>query len=246
MARLEHSVILRGSAVGALALGFLALMGPTRAHAQETALLRGVVAEEESGELIRSAAVTLVGTEMTTRTDADGTFTFLAAPLGRTLVRVQTENYPAVVEEIVIEPGTGNVLPIFLQSAVAALDGILVFGNRPRSNAETGAQSAAELLARKYPEISTFVTKTRSRFPIRLSLRGRNTLGQSASGGEPIVVVDGVRMAGGLGFVLDVLKQIPADDVKTIEILRGTTAAFLYGSADGAIIVETHSRPDAF
>ena len=238
MRRPQRHSFLRGAVVSALT--FVAV---TPVLAQETALLRGVVAEEETGNLVRAAVVTVVGTEITAKTGPDGTFTFPEVPLGRTLVRVQSEHYPAMVEEIVIAPGTGNVLPVFLQSTVAALDGILVFGNR-RNSVETPAKSAADLLARKIPEIAPFVKMTRPKWPARLSLRGRNTLGQSASNGEPIVVVDGVRMMGGLGFVLDVLKQIPADDVKKIEILRGPTAAFLYGSADGAIIVETNSRPD--
>jgi TonB-dependent starch-binding outer membrane protein SusC len=227
--------------LGILLLGLIApVAGAGRVHGQETATLRGVVAKEESGDLIRSATVTLVGTELSQRTGEDGTFVFLDAPLGRTLVRVQADGFPAMVEEIDIVPGTGNVLPVFMQSAAVALEGILVFGNR--SNAvNTTAKTAADLLANKYPALKPFVASTRPNWPQRLLLRGRNSFNR---GGEPVVVIDGVRMMGDAGFALSVLKQIPATDVKRLEILEGPSAAFLYGGADGAIIVETESRPD--
>ena len=40
------------------------------------------------------------------------------------------------------------------------------------------------------------------------------------------------------------LANIPASDVKQIRILGGPTTAFLQGSANGAIHVETKSGPD--
>ncbi len=43
----------------------------------------------------------------------------------------------------------------------------------------------------------------------------------------------------GLGQALEVLRQIPASDVKDIQVLRGPAAAFIQGSANGAILIET-------
>ena len=60
-------------------------------------------------------------------------------------------------------------------------------------------------------------------------------------GGEPDIYLDGVRMAGGFGEALSLLRQIPASDVRDIQILRGPAAAFLHGSADGVIHVRTKS-----
>jgi outer membrane receptor protein involved in Fe transport len=51
-------------------------------------------------------------------------------------------------------------------------------------------------------------------------------------------------MAGDFRDALHRLQQIPASDVKDIQILRGPVAAFLQGSADGAIFIRTRSGPD--
>ena len=68
-------------------------------------------------------------------------------------------------------------------------------------------------------------------------LRGTGTIGLS---GEPQVFLDGVRI-GGFGPAMEVLSQIPARDVRNIRVLRGPASAFLQGSADGSIHVETRS-----
>ena len=149
-----RNVVLRG-VLGWLALG----AGTFHAAAQETSPLRGVVAEETTGTLLESALVTLVGTETSVRTKADGTFTFAAVPVGRTLVRIQAAGYPAVVEEAVVAPGSGNVLPVFLQTQAVALEGIVVFGNRGMMLPKT-ARTAADLLAQKYPELQPLDRKS--------------------------------------------------------------------------------------
>ena len=46
-------------------------------------------------------------------------------------------------------------------------------------------------------------------------------------------------MSVGFGVAMDRLRLIPAADVNEIRVLRGSAAAFLQGSANGAILVET-------
>ena len=225
------SVVLR-AVLGCLALG----AGTVHAAAQATSDLRGVVADETTGTALKSALVTLVGTKTSVRTKADGTFTLAGVPVGRALVRIEAAGYPAVVEEAVVASGSGSVLPVFLETQAVALEGIVVFGKRDRT-VPKAARTAADLLAEKYPALQPFVQSTRPNWPSRIVLRGRNTFGA----GEPLVVVDGVWLRGEVGFALDALKHIPAGEVKKIDILAGPTAAFLYGGADGAIIVQTQS-----
>jgi TonB-dependent starch-binding outer membrane protein SusC len=198
-----------------------------------------VVAEEETGLGVASAKVTLVGTELVARTDSGGTFEFRNAPLGRYLVRVQAEGFPAVVEEVEITPGVVP-LPVFVQNVVAALDGIVTFG-RSRNPGRTGvAKSAADLVAQKIPRLKPLVDRSTQQrnVPKTFSLRGRNSF---SSASEPMVVLDGIRMSGGIGYAMDLLRRIPASDVKSVQILPSASASFLYGAPDGAIIVDTKS-----
>jgi len=215
-------------------------MGPTPIAAQQGALLRGLVAEEETGQLVPAATVTLVGTGIETRSTENGTFEFPEAPLGRVFVRVRAEGFPAVVEVIEIAAGGEFFIPIFLPSAVAVLDDILVITTRDEVVVKGGAMTAADLLALQVPGLSVFTMGGRS-FPTDITLRGRGTF---TSSGDPIVVLDGARITGDAGHAMDRLRQIPAGDIKYIRIQKGpSSAAFLYGSPNGVIFVQTHAGP---
>src|SRR5262245_155770 len=167
---------------------------PTRAAGQERALLNGFVAEEETGQLIGAATVRLVEAGIETRTADDGSFVFENAPLGRYFVRVKADGYPAVVQEVELAPGGDVLLPIFLTSAAAVIDELMVVGKRSAEVPNGAMMTAADLLSRQVPEISIFTMGGR-RAPTGLGLRGRSTFGS----GEPIVVLDGVRFSGGVG-----------------------------------------------
>jgi hypothetical protein len=132
-------------------------------------------------------------------------------------------------------------VPIFVPSAAAVLGELLVTGKRSDTRPTPTARTAADLLAVQIPELGPATTGARPRGNPqgqRLGLRGRGTFGGD---GEPTIVLDGTLVRGGL----EVLRQIPATDVKSIRVLRGPSAAFLYGSSDGVIYVQTESGPPA-
>jgi hypothetical protein len=220
-----------------VALGLAPLqLVPQAVAAQETAVLQGLVAEE-TGRLIESATITLLGTGMETRSAADGVFTFRAAPLGRVLLRVQAAGYPAVVEQVDIT-GDSLFVPVFLTSAVAVLDELLVTAPRTSAPRPAQAQTAADLLAVHLPALRPGAPLVQPRpAPTRLGLRGPT--GTFSGRGEPTIVLDGARLRGGI----DVLRQIPAAQIKSIRILKGPSAGFLYGSPEGVIYIQTESGP---
>jgi outer membrane cobalamin receptor len=132
-------------------------------------------------------------------------------------------------------------LPVFLQSATAALEGILVFGTRAGSGDAGVDKTAADLVADQVPSVRPVLSRaTESRnAPATFSLRGRNSFNNRA--GEPMLIIDGLRIAGGIGTAIGVLRQIPARDVKSIQVLMGASSGFLYGAADGVILIQTHT-----
>jgi hypothetical protein len=224
---------------GSVAIG-LVLIGassPTRASGQDGAVLQGLVAEVGTGRTIASARVTLVGPGTETSSGLDGVFTFPEVPLGRVHVRVRAQGYPTVVEEVEVTPGLLFV-PIFLPSAASVLDELLVTGRRSSDARPTPqAQTAADLLAVHVPDLRAGTMLVRPRAtPQRLGLRGRGSFGGN---GEPTIVLDGALLSGGV----EVLRQIPATDVKSIRVLKGPSAAFLYGSSDGVIYIQTEFGP---
>jgi hypothetical protein len=223
---------------GCIALAFgPSALAPIPAAAQGSAVLHGLVADE-TGRLIGSATITLLGSGIETTSAADGAFTFQAAPLGRVLVRVRAAGYPTIVEQIDVTQDSLFV-PVFLPDPVVVLDEILVTtpGTDPPHAAQ--AQTAADLLTLHLPALRPGVTfvQPRGTAPTRLGLRG--PAGTFTRGGEPTIVLDGARLRGGI----EVLRQIPAAHIKSIRVLKGPTAAFHYGSAEGVIYIQTVSGP---
>ena len=93
-------------------------------------------------------------------------------------------------------------------------------------------RTAADLLARKVLGI----TATGGPYDSPVLLRGVNSINMNS---EAAIFLDGVRLSNVFGNAMDRLRLIPAADVKEIRVLRGSVAAYLKGSASGAILVET-------
>jgi hypothetical protein len=225
---------------GALGLTVtLPALTPVPASAQE-ATLQGTVVEERTGLAVPSAIVTLVGSNLQARTGPDGAFALSSVRTGAVILRVQAPGYPTVVDEVMFRPGTTVVLQVPVAVPQAALDEIVVNGSRSPSASDAGARTAADLVARQVPNLQGFTgafnsSRGRAMSP-RVQTRGTSSFSGSA---EPVIVLDGARLRGGM----DALRQIPAAHIKSIKVLKGPSAAFLYGSAEGVIYIQTESGP---
>jgi hypothetical protein len=205
-------------------------------HAQETALLAGVVAAEETLVPVPSAHVSLLGTELEALSGKNGTFTFPTAPLGPATVRVDAPGFPTMVQQVEITSDTVVFLQFLLPSVSAFLDDILVTG-RPTPRRLSDTRTAADLLAGQVPAM----TRNSGIVGLELAevrLRGVNSIAEQE---EPIIFLNGARLAGSFGDALRLLRQIPATDVRDIRLERGPATAFLQGSVDGAIYIRTKS-----
>ena len=193
--------------------------------------LHGVVADQTTLSLIDSARVTVVGTEHETVTGQDGTFSFRGVPLGSVAVRIEAPGYPVVVEQVEVVRDVILYMQVMMPRADAILGDLM---GAPIRQSE--ARTAAELVARQVLDMNTNSGNLGwNANPVRL--RGTGTLTLT---GEPTVFLDGVRI-GTFGPAMEVLSQIPANDVRNIRVLRGPASAFLQGSADGSIHIETRS-----
>ncbi|MDH3205603.1 MAG: TonB-dependent receptor [Gemmatimonadota bacterium] len=219
----------------------LMALGPSLAVAQEEVLLAGVVAAEDTSTPVASATVTLIGTDLETHSLANGTFAFTDAPLGPVTVKVEAPGFATMVQEVVLSADAVVFMQFILPSLHAFLDEILVVGQRSSTGSTLSeTRTAADMLAGQIPGISGnsgIVGLTLS----TVHLRGVSSISIQS---EPDLFLNGVRMAGSFGDALQLLQMIPASDVKDIRILRGPTAAFLHGSADGAIHIRTRSGPE--
>lgn len=210
--------------------------------AQEEAPLQGFVVDELTGEVITSAHVSIVGTEMDTRTDAAGTFAFADPPPGEISIRVQADGYPTLVDNVEVRPDEVVFMHFLLPQVQVMFGELLVVGRASRDNnlRYSEAQTAADLLSRQVPG-SVSVQGMVGKNDGIILLRGVNSISLSS---EPVVLLDGIRLSGGLGDAMDALSRIPAEHVHRLRVLRGPAAAFIQGAANGVVMVETRSGYD--
>lgn len=221
-------------------LVLLSLGLTTGAAAQEPAApLQGVVVDEAAWTPVGAATLTLLGSGAQTQSLTNGTFAFATAPLGTLAVRVEAPGYMSIVQEVEVRSGRVAFVQFALPSVNAVLDEILVVARRGEASASISEpKTAADLLAGKIPGVLSNPGEVGLE-ETRMRLRGVRSITQV---NHPAVFLDGVRLAGGFGEALSRLRQIPASQVRDIQVLRGPAAAFLYGGgADGVIQVWTRS-----
>ena len=234
---------LRRAAFAALALAAVPVVtSPVYGQEQpreSSARLQGVVVVESTFEAIIGATVSIVDTDIETQTGSLGDFAILDAPLGRVWVRVAAPGFPSVRDQVEItESGIVFVQFRMPTDVGTVLDEVVVEVIDPDA-ASAEANTALDLLAIKVPSIQMKSTGAVGLSTGVVRLRGFSSLTQD---GNPLVVIDDVAMTGDRP-PLEVLSQIPARDVESIEVLRGPIAAFRYPYAsNGVIYVKTKRR----
>lgn len=203
--------------------------------ADRGAPLQGTVLDQATGTPIEAAPVLLMGHGLVAVTDAEGAFAFAEAPLGEVSVRVDVPGRPSLVEAVEVSAGDPAFIEIVVPSIDAVLSEILVRSS-PRSVSAGASRTAADLLATEIP--SMWQTDRGVGWNDNsIYLRGVTTFGDA----KPLVVIDGLQV-GEMDRALEILREIPAADVRNIDVLRGPAAAarFPY-AADGVVLVETSS-----
>lgn len=228
--------------VRSLALLLFALGGvAAQAQAQDRqpegspARIQGVVVMESTSQPVPDAVVTVVGTDIETRTGRLGQFAIPDDVEGTVWVRVTAEGLPSVREQVeVTEDGVVFMQFRMPEDVFAVLHDVNVdiWGGQ---SATAEAMSALELVAAKVPSISSITSADIGDRNQAVHLRGVSSLTQS---GDPLIVVDNVVLHG--MPPLELLSRIPASDVESIEVLRGPAAAFRYPfAANGVIAITT-------
>lgn len=220
-----------------LALGVLQAQEPP--PAERLARLQGVVVLESTYEAIIGATVSIIGTDIETQTGPLGEFAIPDAPLGTAWVRVAVADLPSIREQVEItEDGI-----VFLQFRMpedvgTVLDEVIIRVSDP-DVASAEANTALDLLAIKIPSLTRSTSGFVGSNNGTVRLRGWSSITQD---GDPLIVIDDVVLTGDR-LPLEILAEIPAGDVESIEVLRGPTASFRYPYAsNGVIVIKTKRR----
>ncbi|UCG87850.1 MAG: SusC/RagA family TonB-linked outer membrane protein [Gemmatimonadota bacterium] len=245
--------------LGALALLLLGAAQPAEA---QTGTIEGRVTDEVSGEPIGGATITLVGTVRSVESDRDGAFRLTGVPVGMATIRVVAIGYGSQSVEIALQQELPAQVSFALQRVVVNLDAVVVTatgGQRRRevANAITTVDAAQAVEERMPPSVATLIQGRSPGVQIinssgstgsgtKVRIRGSSSISLT---NEPLLVVDGIRVDntqndvgfGTGGQTISRLNDFNPDDIQSIEIVKGPSAAALYGTAaaNGVILIKT-------
>jgi TonB-linked SusC/RagA family outer membrane protein len=246
------TVVLAGLLLGAL---------PLAAQTPPTATIVGRVTARGTGEPLEQARVILVGTSLFTSTGNDGRYTLRNVPAGTHTQRVIRVGYSEEKRAVTVAPGQTLEANFVMEQAVIKLTEIVTTATGPQRRDELG-NSIGSIDAAKITEtspVSNVSDVLASRTPgvqvsggsqvgggSRIRIRGNSSLNLS---NDPIYVIDGTRMTSNSGSIStntggaqpSRVNDINPDDIESMEVVKGPSAATLYGTdaANGVIVITT-------
>ncbi len=231
-----------------LLLAFLGFIGLQVVFAQ-TREISGVVTSSDDGSSIPGASVVVKGTTLGTVTDMDGAFTLKIPANAETL----TVSFVGMISSDVAVTSANNY-KIALKSENISVNEVVVtalgikrasrevsYQTQKVENTElikTAPTKAASALAGKVAGLQINVQDNGVNPTTQILLRGLRSVSGNNSA---LIVIDGSIASQG---AFDMLNP---NDIESINVLKGATAAALYGSnaANGALIVATKSGASA-
>jgi TonB-linked SusC/RagA family outer membrane protein len=236
---------------------------PVMAHAQERGAVTGTVVHAATERPIAGAQITISGTSIGGVTNQQGRYVIPAVPVGTRDVRVTLIGYSRGAETVTITPGGTATADFRLQTSVIQLDNLVVaVTGRSQRQREIGSMVAnitvAEVDLAPVNSMSDLLQGRASGVQVRQSggttgagtrvrIRGANSLSLSNA---PLIVINGIRVNGEEGSLgvwtggqqPSRLDDLNPDDIENIEILKGPSAAALYGTAAANGVIQVTTR----
>jgi len=235
----------------------LALVGQARVvEAQGT--ITGRVTQE-GGQPVSDARVLAIGTSLTTTTNDSGKFTIKNAPVGTTQLQVLRVGFQSQRGSVSVTSGQTANLDFVLKIAVAQLDEIVTTATGQQRRVELGNALATlgdvttrveqgqirdmgQMLVAKAPGVVVLPSNMTGGAPT-VRIRGLSSISLTNA---PIWIVDGIRFDAGTSSLnaqtsFSMLNSLNPDEIEDIEIVKGPSAATLYGTnaSNGVVVVTT-------
>jgi TonB-linked SusC/RagA family outer membrane protein len=253
---------LRSSGVAAawlVAAAFAA--GPVSAQGT----VAGQVTDRSNQQPVAGAAVLVVGTSLQARTGREGRYSISNVPPGQYQVQVRFIGFATATQPVSVTAGQPATLDFALTPAAVPLDVVVVsatgqeqlkreIGNTvPTIDAAKVAQeaaptNAADLLNSRVPGVEVEQSGGTAGAGSRIRIRGSTSLSLR---NEPVVVIDGVRIDntanadGGIGVggqAPSRLNDLNPEDIESIEVVKGPSAAVLYGTDAANGVIQIHTK----
>jgi TonB-linked SusC/RagA family outer membrane protein len=245
----------------------LALLCAGSLGAQSGGTISGQVSDSAAHSPLANAEVLLgeatAANLRSTRTNAEGRYTFAGVPAGPTLVSVRLVGFAPKGQRVTVADGQTTTLNFVLLQQTTVLDQIVVTGTggvtqrRAVGNViETidaksvleiaPARSVEQLVGSRTPGLIVLPATGQVGTGAQLRVRSVSSLSLS---NDPIIYIDGVRMDAGVsrgpvqrgGAGASRLNDVNPEDIESIEVLKGPAASTLYGTeaSNGVIQIIT-------
>ena len=244
-----------------LSTAMFALFLAATAVAQD-ATVTGTVTDAETGETMPGVNVVIQELEIGASTDANGEYTITGVESGTYSIQASFVGYRTYTQEIEVSAGE-NTHNIQMRTDVLGLDEVVVSALGFEENRDEQGTSASRVsgddiagsgeldvvsgLSGKAAGVNITSTGGDPGAASRIVIRGANTI---TGNNEPLFVIDGVpiynsTIGSGVGGVQQQsrMNDLNPDDIESVQVLKGPSAAALWGSraANGVVLIETKS-----
>lgn len=245
----------------ALAASF-GLLAPPTVVAQQGAggTVTGTVTDAGTGQPISQARVLVAGTQVGTLTAENGRYTLRVPNTGAITLDVNRIGYEAAKVQVNVTDGAPVVADVKLTQAAFSLAAVVttVTGQQRKvelANATTQVNVAEKIAELPVSNMGALLSGRSSGVQVvqtgatgsgsRIRIRGQNSFSLN---NDPIIVIDGVRASNAVSDGIGVggsgpsrFDDINPNEIETLEIIKGPSAATLYGTeaANGVIVITT-------
>jgi TonB-linked SusC/RagA family outer membrane protein len=241
----------------------------TAAAVPTTRTVKGKIVDPTSKEPVAAAQIQVVGTGTVVFTDADGTYTLDNLPAGPVKLDVSAPEHESHLIEVAADQTTADVSLALSKGEQIVIEGrapvivktSLANGASVVDDKDLNRVSAQTLDAALTAKLAGSNIQSNSGAPgggAQLRLRGISTINGQSS---PLYVIDGVvisnvAVASGANAItaaaaggnasnqdnpVNRIADLNPNDIETVEVLKGASAAALYGSkaSNGVVVITT-------
>ncbi|MBX6330632.1 MAG: TonB-dependent receptor [Gemmatimonadaceae bacterium] len=258
--------VLRGTGVAPEVSPTGAVMLVRRSGSLADGEIVGRVTDSSTAEPLEGAVVTVRGTGLRAVTSRDGYYVLRPVPAGAQTIVARHLGYMLATQQVTVPDGGQLRVDFALRMGMTRLQDVVTTATGPKRRYELGnditliaadsitatepVRSVTDLLETRVPGLVVMHSSGAPGDPSRLRLRGASSILRS---NDPIVVVDGVRIysdqsssrsdnLAATNFTTpSPIDQIDPSSIETIEVIKGPSAATLYGqdAANGVIVITT-------
>jgi TonB-linked SusC/RagA family outer membrane protein len=228
-----------------------------------TGSIRGRVVDAAVQQPLAGVSVRVMGTTLGALTGNDGSYQIRGITPGAVQVRAQRIGYAPGTQPATVTAGAATTVDFTLAAAAVKLEEVVTTATGTQARKELGnaittvnvtdraAQAPvtdmASLLAAQAPGVQVLPGNTTGT-GAQIRIRGVNSL---TLNNDPIYIIDGVRMTSGNGSqsssiftggaIQSRAQDIDYADIASIEVVKGPSAATLYGTdaANGVVVITT-------